>query len=274
MLVSTNNLNRIFNLTELATEDLNYKRPPLFWAFTEAYRALFEFATYIPYKFVNRIPKNGDGHPVLILPGFMASDSSTVPLRGFVHQLGYNVYGWGAGRNNANEAYLEMLTDKVDIIFEKNQQPISIIGWSLGGVFARQLAKVRPHKIRQVITLGSPFKDVIRANNAKWMYDLINRDKESQTVTQALLDDLPNPAPVPTTAIYSKQDGVVPWQLCMEQQENAIHQNIEVRGSHLGLGVNLTVLQIIADRLQYSEENWCHFEPSNLVEDLLFYPSL
>ncbi len=261
-------------MTELTQDSLDYKRPPLFWAFTEAYRALFELATYVPYKLINRLPKNGDSHPVLILPGFMATDSSTVPLRSFIHNLGYNVYGWGAGRNYASEAYLELLQDKVDLIFDKNQEKISLIGWSLGGVFARQLAKSRPNKIRQVITLGSPFKDVINANNAKWMYDFINRDKETQVVNQKLLDDLPNPAPVPTTAIYSKQDGVVPWKLCMEQEENAIHQNVEVRGSHLGLGVNPTVLQIIADRLQYKEENWCHFEPSNLVEDLLFYPSL
>lgn len=261
-------------MSTIENQIISLKRPGLFWSFTEAYRALFELATYVPYKWIHRIPKNGDGHPVLILPGFMASDTSTVPLRSFINDLGYQVYGWGEGRNYASEEYLALLLEKIDHLYTKHGEKISLIGWSLGGVFARQLAKARPNKIRQVITLGSPFKNVLLSNNAKWMYDFIIKDKEETSVSKELLDDLPFPAPVPTTAIYSKQDGVVPWELCMEQYENNIHQNIEVRGSHLGLGVNPSVLQIIADRLKYREENWCLFEASTIVEDLLFYPSL
>lgn len=248
------------------------KRPSFLWALSEAPRALFELTTYLPYRFLKH-DKTGDGHPVLILPGFMATDMSTVPLRSFIHNIGYVVYGWGEGRNFGHEEYEEMLVEKVERIYAKHNEKISIVGWSLGGVYARQLAKKLPHLIRQIITLGSPFKGVTVSNNATWMYEILTRNNVTEGVAQDLLDDIPNPAPVPTTAIYSKEDGVVPWQVCMEE-ENAIHQNIQVRGSHLGLGVNPSVLYIIADRLQLTLNNWCHFTPDSKFTDLLFYPSL
>ena len=89
-----------------------------------------------------------------------------------------------------------------------------------------------------------------------------------------LLENLPLPAPVPTTAIYTKEDGIVPWEVCLEKVEDRYHQNIQVRGSHLGLGVNPSVLEIIADRLMYTEDDWVPFEPPSYVKDLLYYPSL
>ena len=249
------------------------KRPSLIWSLTEISRAFVEMGFYFPFKALKKFPQNGDGHPVLILPGFLASDASTVPLRNFVHELGYTVYGWGEGRNYANEEYLELLFEKVESLYKKHQEPISLVGWSLGGIYARQLAKGRPHMIRQVMTLGSPFKGVTRANNAKWMYDLLTRGEGTAKIDPELIEDIPHPAPVPTTAVYSKQDGIVPWQLCMEQEESFIHQNIQVHGSHFGLGVNPAVFMIIADRLQYHEENWTSFKPDNLFQDLLLFPS-
>jgi len=254
-------------------DDIIIKRPSIFWAATEGLRAAVELGAYVPYQFLNRIPANGDGHPVLILPGFMASDMSTIPLRNFIHKLGYKVYGWGEGRNLANEKYVDMLLEKLDIIYQKHGVKISIIGWSLGGIYARQLGKARPHKVRQIITLGSPFRNVTKANNAKWMYDLLRRGKGESKLAKALIEDIPNPAPVPTTAIYSKEDGVVPWRLCMEQEENKIHQNIQVRGSHFGFGVNPAVLRIIANRLPYNESNWQKFEATGILEDVVLYPS-
>lgn len=245
------------------------KRPSLIWSLTEATRALFEYGTYFPFKLLNNIPKVGDKHPVLILPGFLASDSSTVQLRKFINDLGYSVYGWGEGRNFASEEYIHLLLEKVDTIYKKHGTPVSLIGWSLGGIYARQLGKALPDKVRQIVTLGSPFKGVKQANNAKWMYDLLIRGSNKTQIDQDLIDDIPYPAPLPTTAIYSKEDGVVPWRLCMEELETAIHQNIQVRGSHFGLGFNPAVMLIIADRLRYTPENWQKFESSTLFEKLL-----
>lgn len=249
-------------------------RPSLFWLSTEIGRAITEMGLSIPYRKFFASKDSGDGHPVLVLPGFMASDVSTKPLRKFIRNLGYKDYGWDLGRNTAKVEFLDILMEKIDEIYEEHEEKISLIGWSLGGVFARQLAKAKPRLIRQVITLGSPFKGVSQPNNVAWIYNLIYRKGErARDVDPALVADIPQPAPVPTTAIYTKEDGIVPWQLCMEE-EDEIHQNIQVRGSHLGLGVNASVLEIIEDRLMYMEENWEPFRPKNFVKDLLFYPSL
>lgn len=245
------------------------KKPSWAFGLTEGIRAAVELGWYLPYRLFSKNNESGDGHPVLILPGFMASDFSTIPLRSFIHKLGYKVYGWGEGRNFAHADYIEMLNQKLERIYQKHKEPITIIGWSLGGIYARQLAKHDPTIVRQIIVMGSPFKGVIRANNAFWMYELLKKSKiVSDDLDQALLDDIPLPANVPTTAIFTKEDGVVPWELCLEE-EDEWHQNIQVRGSHLGLGVNPLVLQIIADRLPLEKDHWKYFETSNIVEDFL-----
>ncbi len=178
------------------------------------------------------------------------------------------------GRNKAKLETLYQLLDKLEDIYDEHGQEVTIIGWSLGGVYARQIAKEKPDMVRQVITLGSPFRGISEPNNATWLYNFISNGKRVIDLDPELLIDIPKPAPVPTTAIYTKEDGVVPWEVCMEEVEDDTHQNIQVRGSHIGLGVNATVLNIIADRLMYYKEEWVHFEPHSAVEDLLFYPSI
>jgi len=244
------------------------KRPSLAFGLTEGIRAMMELGWYVPYRILTKNLEKGDGHPVLILPGFMATDLSTIPLRSFIHKLGYKVYGWGEGRNFAHVEYLDMLKEKLDRIFQKHKEPVTIIGWSLGGIYARQLAKHEPDIVRQLIVMGSPFKGVTLVNNARWMYDLLVKCKMvSGDIDPALIADIPESAPVPTTAIYTKEDGVVPWELCLEESDNW-HQNIQVRGSHLGLGVNPLVLQIVEDRLRLDKDDWAYFETRNLVEDI------
>ncbi len=249
------------------------KRPSFFWLLTEVGRAATEASAFFPFSVFFRNKNKGDNHPVLVLPGFMASDLSTGPLRKFVNKLGYKAIGWNLGRNKAEVETLEILIDKVEKIYQKCGRKVSLIGWSLGGVYARQIAKASPDLIRQVITLGSPFGGIQAPNNASWLYNLISEGKRVVDLDPELLADLPKPAPVPTTAIYSKEDGIVAWETCLEAVEDEWHQNIQVRGSHIGLGINPAVLKIIADRLQYSSEEWIPFKPANLVEDFLFFPS-
>lgn len=250
------------------------KKPGLFWAITETGRAMAELGISLPFRSLYASKQEGDGHPVIILPGFMASGRSTAPLRNFLNKQGYNAYDWGLGRNYGKLEYQDQILKLIDDLYEEHGERISLVGWSLGGVFAREMAKKRPRIIRQVITLGSPFRAVLKKNNATWLYSYVSGGQKVEEIDPELIAELPNPAPVPTTAIYSKEDGVVPWSYCMEKEETAIHQNIQVRGSHLGLGVNPSVLHIIADRLQYSKETWQHFVPSNALEDVLLYPSL
>jgi len=257
----------------MAASTKKVNKPSLFWTVTEAGRAITELGFSIPFRSIHKKMPQGDGHPVMVLPGFMASERSTYTLRKFLDKLGYKVYDWGLGRNLGKPAYKDTLIEKIDAIYEEHGERISLVGWSLGGVFAREIAKERPQIIRQVITLGSPFRAVIKKNNAAWMYSYVSGGKKVEDIDPALLAEIPNPAPVPTTAIYSKEDGVVPWQYCMEAEEDATHQNIQVRGSHLGLGHNLSVLRLIADRLQYAEETWQPFQVSTKLDELM-YPSL
>jgi len=246
------------------------EKPLLFWLMTEGGRAMIEYGSYFPYHFLKKREKMGDSHSVLVLPGFMASDYSTRPLRRFLKRIGYAPYGWEIGRNLGKETYIGDLIEKVEELIQQNNQKVSIIGWSLGGVFARQIAKQKPQLIRQIITLGSPFRGLSKPNHAAWVYKFITNGRSAKDMDPVLLNDIPNPAPVPTTAIYSKEDGVVPWQTCMEENESDIHQNVQVRGSHFGLGVNPTVLEIIADRLRYEEDNWVHFKPDSRMKEMMF----
>jgi len=230
------------------------KKPGLFWLATEAARALLEYGSFFPYKHLSSATDEGDGHPVLILPGFMSGDLSTKPLREFLNSLDYNTYGWGLGRNFGEESDIERLLDLSDSIFQEHRKKLTIIGWSLGGIYARQIAKSRAHLVRQIITLGSPFSGISTNNHVAWIHKVI---------TSGRVED----------AIYSKQDGIVPWEYCIEKEENDIHQNIQVYGSHLGLGVNPTVVKIIVDRLKYDRSNWTKFTPQSKIEDMILYPA-
>lgn len=258
----------------MGSQQKRIKRPSILWLATECGRAVTEFGLSVPFRKFYRNCEEGDGHPVLVLPGFMATDVSTAPLRKFVNKLGYTTYSWDLGRNYAKVHYLDTLKDKIEEIYAKHGQAVTLIGWSLGGVYARQLGKTCPDKIRQIITLGSPFRGISEPNNATWIYNLLPGSKRVVDLDLTLLEDIPLPAPVPTTAIYTKEDGVVSWKVCIEEQEDEWHQNIQVRGSHLGLGVNPSVLEIIADRLLYTKSSWEHFEAKSIVKDFLFYPSL
>lgn len=256
-----------------SNEQMAVSKPSLLWLATEPHRALIEYGMSIPYKFWKTRNSNGDGHPVLVLPGFMATDKSTSPLRKHIDSLGYTTYGWDIGRNFGKEEYLDILTNKMKHIHALHGEQVTLIGWSLGGVFARQLAKAYPDAVRQVMTLGSPFRNVMESNNASWMHQLLRGGKNVSAADEKLLLDIPHPAPVPSTAIYTKGDGIVPWEYCLEKEEGPIHQNIQVRGSHIGLGFNASVLQIIADRLTLEREQWTKYEPQSGLGDMLLYPS-
>ena len=249
---------------------IELKKPSIFWLLTEGGRALFEWSTFLPYQQIKKRSQKGDGHPVIVFPGFMASDTSTKPLRSFLDSMGYNSYGWDVGRNYGDPNTIDELTEMVEYLYRSHLKKVSIIGWSLGGIYARQVAKELPHITRQVITMGSPFAGLDKPNNAVWIYNLLTGGKGTSQINPNYLKEIPIPAQVPTSAIFSREDGVVPWQACLEI-ESEIHQNIRVRGSHFGLGVNPVVLQIIADRLQHSHENWSKWQSKkNLIHSILY----
>lgn len=254
-------------------EDKEVCKPSIFWLATEPHRAIFEYGLSIPFRYWKSRKASGDGHPVLILPGFMATDKSTASLRKFISDIGYTAYGWDIGRNFGKEEYLDILSSRLAKIYDDHGSEVTLIGWSLGGVYARQIAKLNPQLVRQVITLGSPFRNVLESNNASWLHQLMRGGKDTTAARADLLADLPRPAGVPTTAIYTKEDGVVPWEYCLEEVEDDLHQNIQVRGSHIGLGHNAAVMQIVEDRLQYKKRDWTKYEVNSRWEEFIVNPS-
>jgi len=203
----------------------------------------------------------GDGHPVLALPGFLASDLSMAPLRRYLKALGYDTHAWNMGRNFGGVGSKRgALRDLVKRIHESTGRKISIVGWSLGGVYARDLAVQLPDMVRSIITLGSPFADDIRATNATRLYELLSGEgiDDIPQVREAIAGDMP----VPTTSIYSRTDGIVNWHTSLVRQ-SATAENIEVHlASHVGLGVNPAALWAIADRLALPEGEFRPFDPA------------
>ncbi|MCC8979589.1 alpha/beta fold hydrolase [Bradyrhizobium acaciae] len=224
-------------------------------------RGIWELqAFFASYPLLRRAPR-GDGHPVLVLPGLSASDMSTRPLRAYLKAQGYAAHGWKLGPNHGPRPGVEAAMDaRLAELAERYQRKVSLIGWSLGGVFAREIARRTPELVRQVITLGSPFANEPKASNAWRLYEVLSERR---------VDDWPDrdvmklPPPVPSTAIYSRTDGIVSWRGCREQP-GARTQNIEVEGSHCGLGHNPAVLYAIADRLALPEDDWSPFDRSGL----------
>ncbi len=192
----------------------------------------------------------GDQHVVLVYPGLLASDFSTRPLRRLLSTLGYRVFGWEQGRNLGPRAdTLERALQRIQALHASSGRKVSLVGWSLGGLYARELAKRAPQAVRCVITLGSPFAGPMEASNARRIYGWINRRQGPPPVQHA---DLLAPPPVPTTSIYSRSDGVVAWQ-CSVEAAGPLSESIEVAASHTGLGVNPLVLYAVADRLAQAE---------------------
>ena len=241
-------------------------------------RALFEFgASSMLMPLLLQAPK-GDGHPIMVLPGFLASDMSTKPLRTFLKLKGYNPSGWGLGRNlgthivGGEHLVSDALLNKVIELNVKYDRKVSLVGWSLGGILAREIARVIPDCVRQVISLGSPFNGPKGAAPvASKMFELINGDigKHQPDAMQRILAA----PPVPNTAIFSRTDGIAHWQACAHDPEHmtAMTENLEVKGSHIGLGHNPQVLWIIANRLAQAEGQWQPFRQKTLHK--VFFPN-
>lgn len=248
--------------------------PSLLLALTEPMRAIFELGTIPMAAPLLSLAPRGDGHPVLILPGFMTSDRSTGVLRRFLSRMGYQPFTWDLGRNLGPKAIGyqgERLIERLDEIYEKTGRKVSLVGWSLGGMMARQLSRRRPDLVRQVITLGSPIVGNPRATNAWRAYQAMTGQRLEDPGAQEQLRESELPPPVPSTAIYTKEDGIVAWQNCMEPAD-ALTDNIQVHGSHCGLGVNPVVLFAVADRLAQEEGTWKPFDRSSLIRQFA-YPS-
>jgi pimeloyl-ACP methyl ester carboxylesterase len=206
---------------------------------------------------LNRLPRS-DGHPVLVFPGLAASDTSTVPLRRFLRQRGHWAHAWGQGRNfGPRHGVLQACQQRLQQLADRHGRQVSLVGWSLGGVYARELAKEMPELVRCVVTLGSPFTGHPRATNAWRLYEWVSG--QSVHDNPGLRQQLRQPPPVPTTSIFSRSDGIVSWQ-CSVNEPSPRAENVEIVASHVGMGVNPFALYVVADRLRQDPQRWQRFD--------------
>lgn len=221
----------------------------LTWA--ELPRALFALAT-LPYCWPKlAAAPQGDQRPILVIPGIGMTDRSTLVIRRYLTFLGYRVYGWELGQNlGAKTIGLrnERLIARVQSVFRDEQQPLTLIGWSMGGIMARMVARREPDKIRDVISLGAPFVGDPFATSAHKVYERLSGHSLSAPLAMAQIAESKLPMPITSCAIYSPSDGVVPWQACREPN-SPLARNFPVRSAHCGFGFNASVLTTIAHRL-------------------------
>ncbi len=212
---------------------------------------------------------HGDGHGVLVWPGLLATDTSTAALRQFLRWLGYEVRGWDLGRNHGpTDAVLDGLPRALMAHAERTGRPVSLVGWSLGGIYAREMARQHPELVRQVITLGSPFAQTDpRQSYAEYPYQRLSH--LHAPAARRVREQIAKPIDVPSTSVYSRWDGIVSWRTCIEP-DSALHQNVEVRCSHLGFGVDPATLWLVADRLAAPAGLRAPFRPPLLMRPL--YP--
>ncbi|MGE5336186.1 MAG: esterase/lipase family protein [Gemmatimonadota bacterium] len=249
--------------------------PALLDSFTE-WRALFEIAA-LPYALPMLLAApRGDGHPVLLLPGFMADEATLFALKVFLAQRGYDVQTWGFGRNvGFHSRHARALEQKIRYMHHRSGRTVSLVGWSLGGLFALYSAHQAPQCVRSVITLGSPVSVDLQGSQSpplvKALYQLIAHPMGPSAhvmlprVRKLRERRMP---PVPVSCLYSLGDGVVPPQEATIEGDPARHENIRVFGSHVGLGFNALVMYIVADRLAQPEGRWQPFTPPGVWGNL------
>jgi hypothetical protein len=218
----------------------------------------------------------GDGAPVLVLPGFTTDDAATAVLRRSVSNHGFWVAPWGLGRNlGPTREIVDGMRARLQEIATSHERPISLVGVSLGGVYARALAREFPHHVGQVVSLGSPYRllSTDRTSvDAIWAY--LSRYHERDLSLFDADEDARPPLHVPATSIYTRSDGIVPWEACIDRTgvdaSNPRAENIEVYGTHTGMGVNAAALYALIDRLVHVGSPWERFQAPSVIRS--WYP--
>lgn len=242
-------------MTTLRSQSIDSPHPLLLAS--EIPRALMEIATGVLSVPLLRAAADGDGHTVLVLPGLITGDESTLLLRRYLRAKGYDAQGWGLGRNyGPRRGVEEGMGNLLQQAVQRSGRSVSLVGWSLGGVYARLLAARFPHDVRNVITLGSPFTGTVHATHAWRVYEAVSGQKAEG---HRHWDDIQATPAMPCTSIYSRTDGVVAWR-CSLERVGPQSENIEIIASHLGMGFHPAVVYAVADRLAQPEGTWAPFE--------------
>ena len=235
--------------------DDRFGAPPLRQYLGEV-RAIGEFARFLFTGASDDLPR-GDGHAVIVYPGFLAADTTTYLLRRRIRALGYDVHGWGLGQNLGlrRDMLAEMRSHLVRVA-EASGGRVSLVGWSLGGLFAREVAKRRPDLVRLVVTAGTPCAGDMRANNAWRLYERLN---DHWVNRPPVPNDVAEPPPVPLTSIYTDRDGIVAPH-CANIGHGETWESVRVDSTHVGLAWSHEVLAVTADRLAQPAGEWRRYD--------------
>jgi len=228
---------------------------------TEFPRAGLELGAAVAASPLLAAARRGNGQPVLVLPGFLQSDASTVIMRSYLRGLNYSVHGWKLRANvGSTDAVVRGLRNQVAALTGKYDQPVTVIGWSLGGLYAHELARRSPGSVRQVLTLGTPVQLAGRRGRAA--SHAFDRLSQLHLAPPLLVRPWREAGGlrVPATSVYSRSDAIAPWRTC-RLSPGRRRENIEVYGSHLGLGHNPSVLLVLADKLAQPTHAWRPFVP-------------
>lgn len=237
-------------------------------------RALLEALSLSIYWPLSAKRGKGDAQPVLVIPGFMTGDGATYALRRYLNLQGFVALPWEQGRNpGLREDIFLTLCEKLECLHNQFGQRIAIVGWSLGGIYARALAHKHPNLVSQVITLGSPFTvdtrpnvDVGVSDNIKRLYERLNPNLHEDALVNGEPFWQATP-PVPTTAIYSRSDGIANWKYCVDEHTGRNNENIAVIGSHMGLTHNPMAFHLLVDRLQQSgKKQFRTYRPKGMMK--------
>lgn len=204
---------------------------------------------------------SGEGEPVLVIPGFQSTDGMTGRLRGHLKRHGFRVHGWGLGANlGLTDELVDGLIERFESLRDRYDEPISIVGWSFGGVLARWLAHTYPDDVRQIICLGSPWRADGERTRATAMFERSRRKHGISDRARPMVDLMRGPIPVPCTAVWSRTDGIVPSHGCVvEVSDHPPAENIVVPSSHVGMVANPLVLDVVVDRLTQDPADWQPF---------------
>jgi hypothetical protein len=218
------------------------------------------FASLWSQPLLRQAPR-GDGHPVIVVPGFMGNAGSTWLLRRYLRALGHRVYDWGHGRNTGPVGTMEhSLLERVQSVHRRTGRRPSLVGWSLGGLYARILAHEEPAQLRSI---GAPLRHPHRSS-----VDRLYARFSGQDVRLETLRHIAAAPPVPSTSIYSRLDGIVSWRACLSD-EGERAENICVPSSHCGLAHHPLTLWIVADRLAQPEDAWSPFSVAGNLKRVL-----
>ena len=245
--------------------------PPLFNALLETRSAIEWVTMFGIYPFIPK-HKASKNKPVLLMPPYLGNDVSTTFVRNYLRSVGFKTYKWELGVNMINSKYLPKLVEKLDEIFEKHQEKVSLVGWSGGGIFAKIIANRYPDKVAQLITIGSPVWGVKNMKTPLVRMLEFLRGKTLKARNDKFILELEEIPDVPVTCIYTKTDGLLPWKHCMEAETlRKDIKNIEVFGSHCGMGANASVLLTVANSLN---KNITGKEPKGFLPKVesLFFP--